>query len=371
MHLLPKDRYDLAIPMISQFELQTVIRTILSGEAPGHIYIDDPEKPGVWFAQFKHRCFIMGGFSTIGNDALNDFFENEVIKNCRQWDVPLFRLSAGSRSWIDKLELVLAPLNPIKVTYRCYQYQISAPLPEISLPDGFTIEPISAALLDKNFDEKEDLLDEMCSERESVDAFLKKSFGTVAFHEQTLAGWCLSEYNHKNQCEVGIATMPSYQKQGLAKSMTYAFFKIAEEVGIEKIVWHCFKSNIASWRTAMSTGFDLHEEEPVLMVYLDQALNSAIHGNLHFEKKDYTEALIWYQKALSAQNPQAWMAWNATCAAAHNGRINLAFDCLHRAIDLGFTDLDYLVQSKHMDLLKEDDRWGEIITRMNHKIHST
>lgn len=146
---------------------------------------------------------------------------------------------------------------------------------------------------------KEDLLEEMCSELETVEAFFDNSFGIVAFHEKTLSGWCLSEYNHKDQCEVGIATLLPFQKKGLAKSMTHAFIKLAEGVGINKILWHCFKSNQASHRTAMKSGFELLHEELVLMVYLDRAVNAAVHGNLHFKTESYHEALTWYEKALT------------------------------------------------------------------------
>jgi hypothetical protein len=41
----------------------------------------------------------------------------------------------------------------------------------------------------------EDLLEEMSSDRESVEAFLDNSFGVVALKEDPLAGWCHSEYN--------------------------------------------------------------------------------------------------------------------------------------------------------------------------------
>jgi len=106
------------------------------------------------------------------------------------------------------------------------------------------------------------------------------------------------------------------------------------------------------------------------MIYFDPALNYAIHGNLHFEKGDYKQSLAWYQKALVQKDPQAWMAWNGACAAAQSGEIDLAFDFLYRAIDLGFSDLDHLVQSEHMALLKEEERWGLVIAYLNQTIPS-
>ena len=104
------------------------------------------------------------------------------------------------------------------------------------------------------------------------------------------------------------------------------------------------------------------------MLYFDRALNAAVHGNLHFEAKEYIEPLAWYQKALLEEQPQSWMAWNAACTAALTQQVSLAFEYLNRAIELGFTDLDNLVQSQHLAGLKGDARWGETITRLNQMI---
>ena len=113
-------------------------------------------------------------------------------------------------------------------------------------------------MLNQNFKGKDELIDEMCSERESVQAFMNNSFGIVAFHEQELAGWCLSEYNDKNHCEVGIATMQKFRCLGLAKAMTYSFLHQAYNQGIDTALWHCAKSNISSSKTAISCNFSLY-----------------------------------------------------------------------------------------------------------------
>ena len=284
--------------------------------------------------------------------------------------MPLFRLAAGSLQWFDWVKLSLMTLDPIQAVYRFYEYKIRHLPHLIDIPEGFSIKTVDSDLIAGIFEGRDDLLEEMCSERETVQAFLAKSFGVAAFHGEALAGWCLSEYNHGDRCEVGIATHPPYQKQGLAKAMTGAFLQLAANHGIKTILWHCYRSNEASWRTALSAGFALLREEPVLMVYLDRALNAAVHGNLAFENQEFETAMGWYQKALSGNQPQAWMAWNAACAAAHTGQTHLAFDCLHRAIDLGFQDLDYLVKSEHISVLKNEKRWGEIITHINQAIHT-
>ena len=356
MQKLTKQNFNIVSPLLSQLETHTVINTILSGEVPGKVYCDHPKEPEIAFTQFRHRAFFAGDPSKSDPEAIKEFIESAVFENCRNWDVPLIRLAAEPLSWINHLERILESRQPITAIYQIYQYQISDRLPEVDTPDGYRLQQVISSLIDEDFDGKDDLLEEMCSERESVESFLMNSFGIAAFKDQTLAGWCLSEYNWHNRCEVGIATMLPFQRQGLAKSMSRAFIRLAAGKGIDTILWHCYRSNEPSWRTALSAGFSLLKEEPVLMLYLDPALNAAVHGNLNFEREDYQQALMWYQKALSEDEPQSWMAWNGCCAAAHDGQIDLAFDLLHQAIDLGFADLDYLVQSQHLTPLKDDER---------------
>lgn len=159
--------------------------------------------------------------------------------------------------------------------------------------------------------------------------------------------------------------MPPFRQIGLAKAMTWVFNNQAFENGITRILWHCFESNLPSWRTALSAGFSLADRQEVLILYWDNSLNQAVHGNINFEQGDYEKALIWYEKALSQGEPHSWMAFNAACASAQLNQPNPAFKYFFLAIDLGFDNLDYLVANRHLESLKKDPKWGEIITQLN------
>ncbi len=74
-------------------------------------------------------------------------------------------------------------------------------------------------------------------------------------HENDLVGWCLSEYNYANRCEIGIATMEAYQRSGFATLMTNSFVEYALSVGVTRIGWHCFADNLGSVATALKAGF--------------------------------------------------------------------------------------------------------------------
>lgn len=368
MIALSPEEHHIAATLFSHFPYHTVIKTILNGSSPGHVYVNDAANPTLAVAQFKHHTFLGGDPAEVHRHQLLDFFSNVVVTNCKNFDIPLFRLLIPSPAWRVVLEELFRPLTPVYMDYQCYQKTIRKPDSEYLIHEGFFLQKITSELLSKDFAGKEDLLEEMCSERESLDAFLENSFGIAAFYKNQLAGWCLSEYNHENCCEVGIATMPPYQKKGLAKAMIVLFCNFAIENGYETILWHCDKSNLPSSRTALSAGFTLVEDSPVIAVYHDRAIHLAVHGNLAFQRQRFQDAINWYQRALSENLQQTWIAWNAACAASLAEETDLAFDFLHTAIDLGFSDIEALDSSEHLSLLKNDLRWNTILIYLDKTI---
>jgi len=268
---LTHQQYHLVEPQLQHMEHHSVLKTILSGETPGYIYVDSKKNPAVVFVQFKHRAFISGDPDALDPNDLINFIQNTVSTNCLNAGVPLIRLSSDDPKWLDWIETKFQPFNPIRTGYRCFRYQIDEIIEDIHIPQGFSIKPVDHSLIQTDFIGKDGLLEEMCSERESVIAFLAKSFGVVAFAEGQLAGWCLSEYNTKQQCEVGIASLPPFQQRGLATAMTQVFLNDAHHHGIRTVYWHCYESNVASQRTALKAGFSLISKEDVLILYVNQA----------------------------------------------------------------------------------------------------
>ncbi len=368
MHKLFTKQYPIAAPLLKDIGHQTAIFTVLSGETPGSIYIDQLDNPAMAFAQFQHRAYISGSPKAISQGQYRQFILDEIYANCNAANVPMFRLVASDPAWITFTADSLSEKSPILSDFQCYRYGISSKINTVSIPQGFVIRPVNAALLNKNFKGKPDLIEEMCSERESLESFLEHSFGVVALVDDQLAGWCLSEYNFNHQCEVGIATLPNFQRHGLATAMAQTFINQARINDIYTVLWHCSKSNTASGKTALRAGFDLYKEEQVLIQYTNQAIHLGVQGNIRFFNEKYKEALPWYQKALSEKAPPSWVAWNAACAAAQTDQIDSAFEFLELAIELGFSDLDHLTQNKYMSPLKGDPRWGIIITKLTNNL---
>ncbi|MDW7753724.1 MAG: GNAT family N-acetyltransferase [Brevefilum sp.] len=363
MEKLKIDSYDVAKELLDQIKYQTVLHTIFSGQTPGWIYVDNIREPKIALAQFKQRVFLSGNPDANLEYSWHKFFLTEVKNNCEKSNVDFFRLTVNDSRWLDILGKSLENKEPIQMAYHIYQKQSNIPIRNVPTPDGYQLLPVNRSLIQKSFPEKDDLLEEMCSERESVDAFLQNSFGLAAFKDSSLAGWCLSEYNFQDQCEIGIASRPAHRKIGLAKAMTQKFQTQALEIGISNLLWHCAGSNQPSCRTALSAGFELVDHHDVLMLFWDRTLSLAVHGNIYFENQDYQEAINWYERALSQKNRQAWMASNAACAASHLNRLDAAFKFLELTINLGFDNFDYIQNSEHMTHMKNDPRWKVLINR--------
>jgi RimJ/RimL family protein N-acetyltransferase len=110
--------------------------------------------------------------------------------------------------------------------------------------------------------------EEMCSERASVEDFLRRSFGICPVHANEVAGWCMSEYNVGDRCEIGIATAEKHQRRGIATLTTWSFLAEAQRRGYRRVGWDCWTRNVPSVATARKAGFTLVEEYPAVVIEL-------------------------------------------------------------------------------------------------------
>jgi len=195
MEKLNIDNYDVAKELLDQIQYQTVLHTIFSRQTPGWIYVDNIREPKIALAQFKQRVFLSGDPDANLEISWDKFFLTEVKNNCEQANVDFFRLTVNIPRWLNILSESLEYKEPIQMGYHIYQNQSNIPARNVQIPDGYQLLPVNRSMIQKSFPGKDDLLEEMCSERESVDAFLENSFGLAAFKDGSLAGWCLSEYN--------------------------------------------------------------------------------------------------------------------------------------------------------------------------------
>jgi RimJ/RimL family protein N-acetyltransferase len=145
-----------------------------------------------------------------------------------------------------------------------YRLRAHHPVSRPALPDGFRLRQIDEAFVAETaLINHQQVLAEMCSEAPSAADFLQRRFGYCLQYGQELVGWCLSEYNRAERCELGIETVPAFQRRGLATATALATITHAQSQGIPSIGWHCWKGNIPSANLALKLGFEKVEDYPV------------------------------------------------------------------------------------------------------------
>jgi GNAT superfamily N-acetyltransferase len=366
MYKLRREHYDRVRPLVELLDIHLALRAIVEGDVDAEIYVDDIRAPHVAFTRTQHRFYLVGTpDNATFNAALRDHLLHDVYPEALAADDIMFTLYYAPEAWGTTAPDVLRGKDPIPDTRHYYEFQGRDRAWRHLLPEGFTVRPVDADLLNASSLANLDALrEELCSERPSVEAFLEKSFGVCVQHEDALVGWCLSEYNCGERCEVGIATLSDHRRRGLATAMTAALIEEAHARGITRVGWHCWASNAGSIATALKAGFERVAVYPVFFGYFDTALNLAVNGNMQFGEENYAEALTWFQRAFDQGVTQTWIYWRAACTAARLTRREIALRYLNEAVAAGFDDVERLRTSPHLITLHQEAGWSALLRQL-------
>lgn len=259
MHILPMQHYDAVRPLFAGLDDQLAAVAILDGAVPARLYVDDPAAPSVAFTWTGYRFFLAGTpENTAFNLAVRALLADEICPEARAAGLETLELKHAPGGWAEVIAgLILRDMNPVLARRHFYVFRRLRHDWRSLLPAGYRLAMIDAALLAQahilNLDA---LREELCSERPSVEEFLAKSFGIAARCGDELAGWCTSEYNAGDRCEVGIGALEGHQRRGLATAMGSAFVEHALDRGVARIGWHCWAGNIPSIATALKIGYE-------------------------------------------------------------------------------------------------------------------
>ena len=365
IHVLPESDYPRVREVCSALERHLAITAVIERTAEGAVYVDDPVQPTAALVRVGYRFHLSG---TPGNEtfiaALRGLFRDEVYPQALLSPRPGMFVLYYSPGWETDIEVALQGMHPLtdeRVYLECHRPPCDGrPL----LPPGFALRTVNRQLLSEELANLDALQEEMCSERASVADFLARSIGVCVVHGDEIVGWCLSEYNTGDRCEVGIETTEPYRRRGLATVMTVALVERARHRGINRIGWEAWASNEASIATARKAGFALVDRSPVHYAWFDEAENLSVHGNVHFGSGDYEAAVEWFERAFRTNKAPAWAYWVAACAYGRLGRETQAFVALRVALRRGYDDLEAVRRSPHLESLRETSAWQTLMDEL-------
>jgi GNAT superfamily N-acetyltransferase len=101
----------------------------------------------------------------------------------------------------------------------------------------------------------------------SDSAFLAKGFGFIVQLQDICASWCTAEYRTREACGVGIATDPSFLRQGFGMRVGAALVNRAVKEDL-RVYWDAWARNEASVGLARKLGFSDPQEYSVVLANL-------------------------------------------------------------------------------------------------------
>jgi RimJ/RimL family protein N-acetyltransferase len=337
------------------------ITSLLNGDSDGLIHVDNAEAPRAALCQVGGRFYLAGEPDIEPfNDGVRAHFEEVIYPHALDTAFQLYYDEGAG--WGDVVETVLDDHYPMQRQHR--YYVLRSGLRPWSLPDGVTLRAIDAALVaDESLGSRDDLLEELQSERASVEDFLQRSFGFCALHDDAIVSLCTSEYNTGDRTELGINTMPEYRRLGIARGLVTHFVEHAFANGYTEIGWHCWADNLPSTRTAESLGFTRVRDYPALLAYFNPMTNFAANAEMRFWRGDYNGAVDWYERAFALGEP-LWAYFTAAQAYAAIGQDTRAFDTLERLIDEGGVQPGSIETLPHFTHLHHTPRWQHLIRKI-------
>jgi GNAT superfamily N-acetyltransferase len=260
----------LARPLFSDSERShALIPAFFEGCATARLFADHTGAPQSAILVCNSRVLCAGDAPpTEFLREMTRLFSAELISAHRARGNDAYLVYVSGDGWNTALPHLFSGRQLYHGTRQYYEVTAFAPKPDLQVPDGFSMHLITPEFLSRDISGLDAVREELCSERASVEDFLAHSFGLCPVHSNEVAGWCMSEYNVGDRCEIGIATTEKHQRKGLATLTTWAFLAEAQRRGYTRVGWDCWERNIASVATARKAGFTFVEEYPAWVVDL-------------------------------------------------------------------------------------------------------
>jgi GNAT superfamily N-acetyltransferase len=259
-----------ARPLFRELErCHAVVTALFEGCATGRLFVDDPVAPRAGMIGCNSRLLFAGESARI--DFLEEMartFSGELIPAQLARGNDAYLVYPSEEAWNATLQGLFPTCNIYPGTRQYYEITDFVPKMDLPLPDGFSMKLITPEFLSGDVTGLDAVKEEMCSERASMEDFLGRSFGLCPVHSNEVVGWCMSEYNVRDRCEIGITTVPKHQRKGIATLSTFAFLAEAHRRGYTRVGWDCWTRNLGSVATARKAGFRLVEEYPTVLVEL-------------------------------------------------------------------------------------------------------
>jgi len=234
------------------------VASVLSGDTASTVMVDDVDRPRAAMTWSGFRIYVAGG------DSFNSLAEVIAWRaEAKSSSVYVVYFAPGTN--VDRFT-ELEGFKAVHRTRNYYEVDTAKHNWVAKPPQGYTLHMVDRGLLSMGLKNTDLVIDEMRSERPTVEEFMEKSFGFCAVAGGEIACWCMSEYNMGARFEIGIETMGEHRRRGLALQTAKATIGHGVTRGYRFIGWHCWTDNVGSNELARALGFSHVCEYPAIVL---------------------------------------------------------------------------------------------------------
>jgi len=258
---LPPGEARRAKPLFKDMMHNLAVASILSGGTTSTVMVDDVEHPRAAVTWSGSRVYVGGD---IGSDAFSSLAETVAwVSEAKGLSAHVIYLAPKANTdgfmEVEGFEAVNRARNYYEVNSTKHGWAAE-------LPQGYALRMVDRSLLSMGLINTDRVIDEMRSERPTVDEFMEKSFGFCALAGEEIACWCMSEYNTGDRYEIGIETVAEHRRRGLALQTARATIGHGATRGYRFVGWHCWTDNLGSNELARVLGFSHVCEYPAIVL---------------------------------------------------------------------------------------------------------
>lgn len=377
---LNKSEYEKLRPLFKELDYNLIISAVIEGTSPGRIYVDTIINPRTAFLCSVEGYYLAG---YADNETFNNLLNRLIVEKIFAGDTlrkDETDISIGFHpdSWEDKMEVIFRGRPPLKAARRHYVCnELKVVDWKDQIPKGFSAQRVDEKLLRKSGLKIPDhMADWMEINWGSVKHFLRKGFGFCMLHGREVVSWCMADCVSGNACEIGIHTRSDYRRRGLATLTAAATVDYCLSHGFTSVGWHCDEYNFGSRGVAEKVGFELERKYVHCYCCFNEAHHLAETGLAHFRAKRYREATECYEKvfAVRSEDMLDWMPGElhkyyhlVARAEAAMGEKDAAIKYLEKAIDKGWTHIDFTKNCDEFNSLHGTQAWKELIAKLERK----
>jgi len=356
---------------------QGMALSVLAGIRPGTVLVDDAESPGVLFIGAPEGAFAWAYLvgrpdRPMFNAALRHWLFAE--KGLGE-EVSFLFLACTRGDWSEGLAELLSPRVPIPD--RRLHYECACPPSEWRdrIPPGYDVRPLDREVTDSGIELPSSVEDWMRYNYGSGDAFLDHGVGSVAVRHGSVVAWCLADSVVADLSDIGVETVETHRRQGLAYCTTCLTVERLFARGIRTVGWHCGAWNEPSIRTAERAGFRQVRETALYPVRFDESGHAKMAQAIGDEFVDAISA-AWtagrieevetlYTTLCGFAAAEEGSHLLAARASAVLGDDRTAFARLQRAARSGWCHPMPRQALPEMKGLETDSRWHPVIQSMH------